>query len=429
MEKTEDELIVDPRLNIFDKSKHDQSVLACNVVHYYPLSQLSPSANVIEFNISGEGENYIDTSNIKLKISGTLKEVGGAKDANVKDGVANNLLFTLISQIDVSYNDRLLTESTNTFAYISYIRALLETSNDEKSGKLQSQLFYPDSYSTIDSNLPTANSGLAKRMEFTKPNNKVEMIGTLPVDVLSCPTFLMPGVSIRVKLYLNRPEFYIVSSNVSCKAAFIIDTAALLVPKITLKSEVIISHSEILKQQPALYQYHKMVSRVHTMAARSRSTTIESLFSDRIPSLVVVAMVSSADFSGSYSTNPFYFRHCNLRSISLVLNGQAVPSNPVECDFSSAKSTNATLFNNFTDAITKHFNIRDSGVEMKYFYKGYTLALFDLSDSAAKTRSGELRLIADFTSELEEPVTMIILGRFPSKIYINESRVVSHDLF
>ena len=429
MEKTKDELIVDSRLNLFDKSKHDQSVLACNVVHYYPLSQLSPSANVIEFNISGEGENYIDTSNIKLKIVGKLKEVGGGKEANVKDGVANNLLFTLISQIDVSYNDRLLTESTNTFAYISYIRALLETSNDEKSGRLQSQLFFPDYYNAIDSNVSTQNAGLAKRMAYAKPNNKVEMVGTLPVDVLSCPTFLMPGVSIRVKLYLNRPEFYIISSNDNCKAAFIIDTATLLVPKITLKSEILISHSEILKQQPAMFQYQKIVSRVHTMAARSRSTTIESLFSDRIPSMVVVAMVSSADFSGNYATNPFHFRHCNLRSISLVLNGQAVPSHPIECDFSGVHSTNATLFNNFTEGVTKHFNIRDSGIEMKYFYKGYTMALFDLSDSVAKTRSGELRLIADFTSELTEPVTMIILGRFPAKIYINESRVVSHDLF
>ena len=189
MEKTKDELIVDSRLNLFDKSKHDQSVLACNVVHYYPLSQLSPSANVIEFNISGEGENYIDTSNIKLKIVGKLNEVGGGKEANVKDGVANNLLFTLISQIDVSYNDRLLTESTNTFAYISYIRALLETSNDEKSGRLQSQLFFPDYYNAIDSNVSTQNAGLAKRMAYAKPNNKVEMVGT------SCRRPILPNIS------------------------------------------------------------------------------------------------------------------------------------------------------------------------------------------------------------------------------------------
>ena len=96
------------------------------------------------------------------------------------------------------------------------------------------------------------------------------MVGTLPVDVLSCPTLLMPGVSIRVKLHLNRPEFYIISSNDNCKAAFIMDT--------------------------------------------------------------------------------------------IVLNDQAVPSHPIECDFSGVHSTNATLFNNFTEGVTKHFNIISTSI-------------------------------------------------------------------
>ena len=429
MEKNKEELIVDPRFNLFDKSVHDPTVVASNVVNYYPLSQLSPSSSVLEFAISGEGESYIDTANIKLKITGTLKQIDGTTAADVKDGTINNLLYSLFNQVDVSYNDRLLTESTNNYSYITYLRTLLETTNDEKAGKLQSQLFYPDTYDRIDSNLGTANTGLGRRMQYTKTGNQLEMIGPLMVDVLSCKTYLLPGVNIRVKLYKNRPEFYIVSSNTSCKAAFIIEKATLLVPKLTIKNEVIIAHAEILKQQPAMFKFQKYISRIHTIPARGRSVTVENLFSDKIPSLVIICLVSSADFSGNYATNPFYLRNCNLRSMGLVLNGQHVPSNPVECDFTSAQSSNAHLFHNFTSAVKKHFSIDDTGIKMNYFYKGYTMFLFDLSDSVSKTRTGDLRLMADFTSEIDQPINIIILGRFPAKLYINDSWVISYDMF
>ena len=191
----------------------------------------------------------------------------------------------------------------------------------------------------------------------------------------------------------------------------------MLVPKLTIKNDVIISPSEILKQQPAMYKFQKYISRIHTIPARGRSVSVENLFSDKIPSLVIVCLVSAADFSGKYTTNPYFLRNCSLRSMGLVLNGQHVPSNPIDCDFSSARSSSAHLFHKFTSAVQKHFAVDDTGIKMSYFYKGYTMFLFDL------------RLIADFKDETSEAINLIILGRFPAKLYINSSRVVSYDMF
>ena len=115
--------------------------------------------------------------------------------------------------------------------------------------------------------------------------------------------------------------------------------------------------------------------------------------------------------------------------MGLVLNGQHVPSNPIECDFTSPQSSSAHLFHNFTSAVKMHFSIDDTSIKMNYFYKGYTMFLFDLSDSVSKTRTGDLLLMADFTSETDQPINIIILGRFPAKLYINDSRVISYDMF
>ena len=65
-EKEKKELIIGPRFNIFEKFEQDKSVMACNIIEYHPLSQLSVSASVIEFCVSGDGQSYLDTSKILL---------------------------------------------------------------------------------------------------------------------------------------------------------------------------------------------------------------------------------------------------------------------------------------------------------------------------------------------------------------------------
>ena len=132
------------------------------------------------------------------------------------------------------------------------------------------------------------------------------------------------------------------------EATYIIESAVLIVPKLTINPELILSHLDMLKQQPAMYSFQKYASRVHTIPQENRDV-IENLFSDKVPSLVIVVLISSADFSGSYTL--------------------------------------------------------------------------------VKTRTGELRLRVEFSEGLPNAVNMLILGRFPAKFYINESKVVSYDMF
>ena len=422
------ELIVDPRFNIFDKSIDDQSVIACNNIEYHPVSQVSPTTSVLEFCISGDGDQYTDTSNIQLRIRGCVKNSDGSA-ADPKDGICCNLFHSLFSQIDVSYNDRLLTESTNNYAHVAYIRTLTETTAAQKKSSLQSQMYYQDPHDSIDKNVETDNKALLQRMFYSKAGNKFEMVAPLLVDIFSTKTFLIPGVNIRIKLYRNRPSFYIITANVASKAAYIIESAVLIVPKLTINPELILSHLDMLKQQPAIYSFQKYASRVHTIPQENRDVTIENLFSDKVPSLVIVVLISSSDFSGSYTTNPYNLQHFNNRSMTLVLNGQNVPGNSQEADFSAKNKTNAGLYRNFTDAVEKHFSNHDCGINLKEYNQGFTLFTFDLSDSVVKTRTGELRLRVEFSEGLPNAVNMLILGRFPAKFYINESRVVSYDMF
>ena len=124
-EKKEAKLKVDPRFNIFDKTQQDESIVSNNFVEFHPISQISATTSVIEFFIGGHDEKYIDTRGIYLKISGSVKKED-LTVADVKDSLCNDPLHALFSQIVVQYNDRLMTQSTNTYPVISYIKNLVK---------------------------------------------------------------------------------------------------------------------------------------------------------------------------------------------------------------------------------------------------------------------------------------------------------------
>ena len=85
-----------------------------------------------------------------------------------------------------------------------------------------------------------------------------------------------------------------------------------------------------------------------------------------------------------------------------------IPGNTMVEDFDSAVHTNAFLYKTFTDTVEKHLAIRDCGVDIERFNKGYTMFLFDLS-------------------ALSEPVDCT--GSFPCQHENYVSRVISHDMF
>ena len=76
-------------------------------------------------------------------------------------------IFSILffSQVDVSYNDRLLTESNNNYPYLAYIRTLSQ--QQLKKFKVTG----PETNRKIDQNTETSNEALAKRMFYSKGGN------------------------------------------------------------------------------------------------------------------------------------------------------------------------------------------------------------------------------------------------------------------
>ncbi|GFW25337.1 integrase catalytic domain-containing protein [Trichonephila clavipes] len=145
------------RLNSGDFVPFERVIQDGQWKQFHPLSNVFDNAPV-EFHISGSAEDYIDLSQTQLYVKAKIVKVDNTpitKDDTI--GPVNLFLHSLFSQVDVSLNDRVVSNSSNTYPYRSYIETLLNHGYDSKTSQLTAELFYKDS-----------DDGLKKRTEFLK---------------------------------------------------------------------------------------------------------------------------------------------------------------------------------------------------------------------------------------------------------------------
>ena len=133
---------------------------------YHPVSTLTDNCPN-EFNIPGAGEDYIDLTNTFLHLSVKITAADGANIADAAAiGPVNLLMHSLFSQVDVALNDKLISSSTNTYAYRAYLETLLNYGKEAKKFQLTSVMWYKNTSGKMDVRVVAAageNKGLVKR--------------------------------------------------------------------------------------------------------------------------------------------------------------------------------------------------------------------------------------------------------------------------
>ena len=80
-------------------------------------------------------------------------------------------LHCSFSQVDVSLNDRYISDSSNTYPYKAYLETLLNNGYDSKTSQLTAEMLFKDS-----------EDGLKKRSNFFELSSTVDMTGNLHCD-------------------------------------------------------------------------------------------------------------------------------------------------------------------------------------------------------------------------------------------------------
>jgi len=206
----------------------------------------------------------------------------------------------------------------------------------------------------------------------------------------------------------------------------------LLIRKVNISPSVFIAQAKAFEVGNAKYPIRRVVCKSYSVATGMRDNVHEGLFTGQIPSRIVIAMVENQAFNGSYERNPFNFKHFNLSSIKIYVDGQAHSNiKPIDCDFENHQSL-AGYLSLFTGSGKYR---RDEGLDIdrEEYESGYTLFAYDLSPDLTEegyfnlVKEGSIRVELKFAQALTNTINIVAYAEFESIIEINREKQVLID--
>ena len=396
-----------------------------------PVNQITEDGS-IDIHIKANGPQYLDLHRSRLYVKAKIVTEDGKdlQDADVVTPV-NLWLQSLWNQVDVLFQQKLVSSSGTNYAYKAMMDVLLNYGGDAAATQLQTQLYYKDTAGAIDNAKPTdvpLNQGLIFRNRLAKGSAFIDMEGPIYADVFQMPRYLLSEVDVHVKLFQNKNSFRLMSSVPNKKYKVIISEVMLKAAMMGIHPDILKTHSRALEDGPARYPLLKTEVKTFAVSKGQYNVNLDDIYQGKIPNRLILGMVSADAYSGDLTKNPFNFKHYKFDFMCVYANGQSVPSKALQPKFSSGNFVEAfqTLFTGM------ELDGKDAGIECTRmdYAKGYTLVVFDLSsevtDAAVQTvhKQGNLQLEVRFAEALPEAINVILYATFPGEIKIDQARSI-----
>jgi hypothetical protein len=435
-------------LALFDKPLINTGIVSHKWIQHRPISQIS-NTGVLEFTIPGTSSSYINLQCSFLQIQGKIvKEDGGKITPSEDVGFINMPLQTLWRQVDLSLQQQIINSKVGpNYAYKSYIDALTNYSTPQKKGQLSSQLFSLDSAGEMDN--PISNTGYFVRRKRTKDGYVVQLNGGLFLDICEQDRLILNGVEINLKFWPNKPAFYLMSTIKNERFEFVITDAYFNACMVEVSPAIVVGHSAALADYSALYPISQSDIKSFSIGKGLYDFTVDNIFSGDIPSSVIIGLVPSEGYNGSYKRNPLNFHHFNCNFCGFYINGESAPGEPFQPNYpeddeidaetgeiiknNRLNYENVSFNESYLSLFGQNYSSNDTiGINWEDYPNGFCLYKFDFLEKKKEVdedgvisslpRRGHTRLILKFKHALKESVNVIIYARFPRIMKIDQAR-------
>jgi hypothetical protein len=418
-------------LEIFSVPPTQSAVEDGQFVEIHPLASLAPGAP-IEFSLSGSGEEYLDLFNTYLHVRAKVTLPNGDNiplDAEVAP--VNYYMHSLFSQVDVSLNDTLITPSENTYPYRAYLEATLNYGTDAKQDHLSAACFESDTPPNVAATSGSDNNGLKIRRQIASGSQELDMIGRLHSDIFAQDRYLLNGIDLKIKLTPSKDSFNLIGHDPTIGFKSIITHATLVVRKAKLNPAISLAHEKALTKTNARYPIKRVLIKSFSVPKGMLSHTQDNLFMSQTPTRVVIGLLDSSGFNGSYNSNPFNFAHWDLSYLNVTVDGRATTGKPLTMDFAHSQYIRAYFGTKLALGLVG--KDAGNGVSYSYFKRGYALYAFDLTpslldgDQFELAKSGPLSIELKFASVTSVPLQVIVYAELDSIIEVSKTRQVLLD--
>lgn len=425
---------VKSELDLFSTPPTQTSIESGYWTEYHPVASLD-TGGPIEFAISGSSEDYIDLAQsqvyVKLKIT---KGDGGNLDNDENVGPINLLLHSLFSQVDVSLNDKLISQPTNTYAYRAYLETLLNYGSTALDSHLTSSLWYQDTHNHMDSTgtgEDAENAGLVKRSRFARNSQFIDLLGRVHSDIFFQDRYMLNGVDLRLRFVRNKDAFILMSGENNAAYKIQMIQAVLRVRKVKISPSIRVAHAKALEIGPAKYPIHRVEMKVFSVPRGNFTVNQENLFMGQIPLRLIIGCVENEALNGSFTKNPYNFKHFSVNHLALHVDGQSEVYKPLQPNYVGQNFIHS--FNNLFSGIGRLYKDEGIPIDRHSYAGGYTLYAFDLSPDLTDgghlnlLKTGTVRLEIKFGAALPSTINVIVYAEFENIVYIDKNRSVVFD--
>jgi len=427
-------------LDLFSLPPTQTSIESSQWIYYKPVTSLADDAP-IEFVIPGHGEDYLDLTHtmLSLRIRVETPPIPGAASATpasaAKVGPVNHLLHSMFNQIDVYFNQKLVSPPNNAYAYRAYIEALLSYASPAKTSHLTSCLWDTDIPDFMDETLDseTPNQALVRRARYIREERALDLIGHLHCDVFNQDKFLINGVEVRMRLVRSKDSFCLMETKSASKIRLL--DASLIVRRAKISPGVLLAHARMLSKTTAKYPLTRVEVKTFTIHAGLVGESLDNVILGQLPKRIIVGFVDNKAFNGDRKLNPFNFKNYGINFFSLYADGMQIPSRPLQPNFSRDEPLYVEAYHTLFSGTGIHFLNEGNSISRDDYSRGFSLFAFDLTPDLSANcaghwnlvKHGSLRLEVRFEKPLITTINCIVYAEFDNVLEIDSSRQVIVD--
>lgn len=435
-------------------------------MEYYPISSTLQSETApIEFDIQGQGDEYIDLSQTYVQIVCKFTKDDGTAltGANTSVTPVNNIIHSLFSEIDVTLNGKIISPGTDTYPYKAYLEKLLSYRPKTLETQMKAcSLWEKDTAGHMDDALTTAptqtktqfnvvddkvtinaaqlgfplpadgeNEGLRKRRDAIENSKKITLIDRLYVDLFQQDRFIPNGVDIRLRFNRAKPAFHLMAHAGSTGKISIL-SMLLWVRKVKPTATVLNAINERLNSETAKFPLRRVEVKTFTIPQGTQSKITDHLFQGQMPKRIVLGFVENAAFNGDLTKNPFNFKNANVKKLDVSINGETITTRPFEPDFANDLYLRSYL--SLYQGLGKFREDWAPDISFEEYKDGYTLWCVDFTkdqeaqlDKFHLIETGNLRIEVQFSQNTATTLNCLVYAEFDNLLEINKQREVSVD--
>ncbi len=443
----------------------DQRYECVKLEAFHPVESLTNASQVSFVLPRFLGPNSYIPHKMLLHVSVLLEQEGAATIPNsTKIAPINNSFHSLFKSCRVWIGETLITKHGENYPFKSYMIDFLSMDANAKFSWMRGQMWHQDVFGHTLANQTdvSINTGFKARMHRFKNADQsaylketVPLMGRLHCDLGSCETGLIPGLGMRVELTFSSNEFVLqVPDTDSAKYKLTIKNAVLFCPVGQIAPEMFKRIERGLKDKNARMYLNR------TEVTNKTIPSNISLFTDHLfpgatlPSKMILTLLPTKNYTGSFHTNPFYFARTFsavtgviqraaervgvsqggdtsfVEKVQITLNGEHVDGLDVGMATETEDLTNFMRLHYYMGFMTSR-----TGDTFTYeeFKTGFFFLYYDLSTSAEalddyvipSVRQGNLRMQMNFSKVLPHELTLLIYAEYPTVIEVNERRQIS----